>query len=241
MTPDLAAQPSPASRWSPVAAYATVSAANQMLWLTYAPITTDAAHHYGVSVSAIGWLAEIFPLVYVVLALPTGRVIDRWLRGGLVAGAGLTALGAVVRLTDDSYPVILLGQLIVAVAQPFVLNAVREEICPGRTCQRRDRATGIAVSSAGIFAGLVLALLTGTVAGIGHLIALLVFQAAFAVLWGRLVAGGAASTREHVRSPNRIQGEGSRRPRGSTHRAAQPAGRTAGGDGKRRGSASSWP
>ncbi len=180
MTPDLAAQPSPASRWSPVAAYATVSAANQMLWLTYAPITTDAAHHYGVSVSAIGWLAEIFPLVYVVLALPTGRVIDRWLRGGLGVGAGLTALGALVRLTGDSYPVILLGQLLVAVAQPFVLNAVTK--LSGAYLQRRDRATGIAVSSAGIFAGLVLALLTGTVAGIGHLSALLVFQAAFAVL-----------------------------------------------------------
>lgn len=179
MTPVPVVQPS-TSRWSPVAAYATVSAANQMLWLTYAPITTDAAHHYGVSVSAIGWLAEIFPLVYVVLALPTGRVIDRWLRGGLGVGAGLTALGALVRLSGDSYPVILLGQLIVAVAQPFVLNAVTK--LSGTYLQRRDRAAGIALSSAGIFAGLVLALLSGTVAGIDHLSALLVFQAAFALL-----------------------------------------------------------
>lgn len=43
-------------------AYSLVAAATQILWLTFAPIDTSAAHHYGVSTGAIGWLAEIFPL-----------------------------------------------------------------------------------------------------------------------------------------------------------------------------------
>ena len=60
------------SSWGPVVAYAALSGANQMLWLTFTPLTTDAAHHYGVSTGAIGWLAEIFPLLYVALALPMG-------------------------------------------------------------------------------------------------------------------------------------------------------------------------
>ena len=81
-----------------IAAYAALAAATQMLWLTYAPITTGAAHHYGVSESAIGWLSELFPLLYVVLALPAGVALDRWFRPALMVGAVLTAIGGVVRL-----------------------------------------------------------------------------------------------------------------------------------------------
>src|SRR5919201_2869041 len=92
------------SSWTPVLAYAAVSAANQMLWLTYTPITTDAARHYGVSEGAVGWLAEIFPLLYVVLALPTGRLIDRRMPFWLAVGAILTAARGLVRLAGGSHP-----------------------------------------------------------------------------------------------------------------------------------------
>jgi hypothetical protein len=98
-----------ASAWVPLLAYAAVSAANQMLWLTYAPITTGAAHHYGVSTASIGWLAEIFPLLYVALAVPTGRLLDRGLVRWLRIGALLTGLGAVVRLLGDAFWVALGG------------------------------------------------------------------------------------------------------------------------------------
>ncbi len=168
------------SRWTPVIAYAAVSAANQMLWLTYTPITTDASHHYGVSEGAIGWLAEIFPLLYVLLALPAGRVIDRHLGSGLAAGGLLTALGAVIRLDDHSYLAALGGQILVAIAQPLILNAVTK--LSGSYLRAADRPTGIAVSSAGIFGGMVLALVLGAAIGGHHLEALLLTQAIFAVV-----------------------------------------------------------
>ncbi|HEY3004487.1 MAG TPA: hypothetical protein VGJ44_19225, partial [Kribbellaceae bacterium] len=57
----------PPSRWSVIAAFALVGAATQVLWLTFAGVTTVAAGEYGVSENAIGWLANVFPLVYVVL------------------------------------------------------------------------------------------------------------------------------------------------------------------------------
>jgi predicted MFS family arabinose efflux permease len=100
------------SDWQPVAAYAALSAANQMLWLTYTPLTTDAARHYGVSSGAIGWLAEIFPLVYVVLAVPTGSLIDREMHRWVAVGATLTAVGALLRLVGDAYFGVLAGQLL---------------------------------------------------------------------------------------------------------------------------------
>jgi predicted MFS family arabinose efflux permease len=168
------------SAWRPVVAYAALSAVNQMLWLTYTPLTTDAARHYGVSSGAIGWLAEIFPLVYVVLAVPTGSLIDRKMPFWVTAGAVLTAAGAVLRLAGDAYATVLAGQLLVAIAQPLVLNGVTK--VSSAYLRERDRATGIAVSSAGIFAGMVLALVLGTVLGADRIVTLVTVQAVLAVI-----------------------------------------------------------
>jgi hypothetical protein len=57
-----------------VAAYASVVACTR---LTFAPIDTDAARDLAVSKNTIGWLALVFPLLYVLLALPAGIALDR--------------------------------------------------------------------------------------------------------------------------------------------------------------------
>ena len=107
-------------------AYAAVAGSLQMLWLTYAAeITTDSAHRYGVSINAIGWLSEIFPLLFVVLALPAGLLLDRWLRGALTVGALLVAAGGLVRLVDETFWWAMAGQVLVALAQPIVVSAVK--------------------------------------------------------------------------------------------------------------------
>jgi predicted MFS family arabinose efflux permease len=77
------------SDWTPVIWYALVAAAVQMLWLTFAAITTDSARRYGVSDTAVGWLSEIFPLLYVVLAIPAGALLDNRFRSA--AGVGLAS------------------------------------------------------------------------------------------------------------------------------------------------------
>src|SRR3954449_11123320 len=88
------------TRWATVAAYAAVAGANQLLWLTYAPITTDVAEHFGVSESAVGWLSQVFPLLYVILAIPAGLALDRRFPSALLTGAWLTFLGGAIRLTS---------------------------------------------------------------------------------------------------------------------------------------------
>jgi predicted MFS family arabinose efflux permease len=165
-----------------VAAYALLAAATQILWLTYAPLTTASAHYYGVSETAIGWLAELFPLLYIVLALPAGRLLDRSLHRWLAVGAALTALGGVARLVEPSYTAALLGMLMVAVGQPFVLNAVTKVASENLPPARRPH--GIAAGSAGIFAGMLLALVLGTIFGGAHLFALLSLEAAIGVIAG---------------------------------------------------------
>ena len=65
----------------------------------------------------------MFPLLYVVLAIPAGIALRRAFRPTLLLGAWLTALGGAVRL-GDTYTTALIGQILVAIAQPLLLNAV---------------------------------------------------------------------------------------------------------------------
>lgn len=151
----------PRSRWSMIAVFALLGAVTQVLWVTYAPVTDAASRYYHVGDGAIGWLANVYPLLYVLLAIPAGIVLDRWFRGGLAAGALLVAAGALIRITGDGYAVALAGQLIVAVAQPLVLNAITG--VAGRYLAEKDRPTGIAVGSASTFAGLIIGFGLGAV------------------------------------------------------------------------------
>jgi len=162
-----------------VAAYGLLAASTQLLWLTFAPLTTASAHHYRVSETAIGWLAEIFPLFYVVLALPAGRLLDRSFHRWLGVGAVLSALGGLLRLVGADFAWALIGQVLVATGQPLVLNAVTK--VAGEHLPPRLRPHGIALGSAAVFAGMLLALILGTVFGGRHISALLELEAAFAV------------------------------------------------------------
>lgn len=164
--------------WTVIGAFALLAAATQLLWLTYAPITTGTAHHYHVSESAVGWLSEIFPLMYVVLAIPGGRVLDRSLRGGLGAGAVLCFLGGVMRLFGDDFAWALAGQCVVSVAQPLVLGSIAK--LASERLSESERHEGIAVGSAGMMVGMLLALVLATALGGTGIPALLVVGAAFA-------------------------------------------------------------
>ena len=167
--------------WRIVAAYALVASASQMLWLTFAPITTVTAHHLHVSESAVGWLSEVFPLLYVALAIPAGRALDRWFRSSLIAGATLTAAGGLVRLGGDTFTWALAGQLLVAVGQPLVLNAITKLASEYLPAEKRPEA--ISYGSAGIFGGMLLGLGLGpALASSGDLHTLLVVNFAYALV-----------------------------------------------------------
>lgn len=172
--------------WATILAYGLVAAATQALWLTYAPITTEAAHHYGVSEAAIGWLSEIFPLLYVLLAIPAGILLDRWFAPVLTAGGVLVAAGALLRLAGDDFGWAMAGQAVVSVAQPIVMSAVSK--LAGECLRSEQRASGIAAGSAAGFVGMLIALLLGPAIGASHLRLLLAVEAVGATLAALLLA-----------------------------------------------------
>jgi predicted MFS family arabinose efflux permease len=161
-------------RWAVIAAYALVASANQLLWLTFTPITTPSARHYGVTASDIGWLSEIFPLLYVVLAVPAASLLDRWFRPTLVLGAALTGVGGLLRLGGDTFAWAMAGQVLIAVAQPLILNAVTG--LASAYLSPVSRPVGIALGSAGIFLGMLCSLALGAALGGGHLHTLLLIN-----------------------------------------------------------------
>jgi predicted MFS family arabinose efflux permease len=175
------AAPARTKRWWLLAAFTLLVAATQVLWISYAAVTGPAARAFGVSEGAVGDLAGLEPLVYVLLAVPTGRWLDRRFGPALATGALLTAGGALVRAAaPTTYMVVLAGQLAVAVGQPLVLNATTKVAV--RWFPAAERPTAIAVASAGQFVGILVAATTGSLLlGAGGLALLAGVHAAVAV------------------------------------------------------------
>lgn len=143
-------------RWLVLASFALLVACTQVLWLSVAPITTQAAQTLGVSDGAIGDLAVINPIMYVLLAIPAGRWMDRRFAAALAAGAAFTAVGAVLRAAgSSSYPVVLVGQVVMSVGQPLVLNASTK--VAARYFPPTQRTAAISVASAAQFVGILVA------------------------------------------------------------------------------------
>ena len=170
------------SRWVILAGYGLLAACTQLLWLSYASITAQAHRAMGVSEGTVGDLAVIFPLMYVILALPTGRWLDVSFRRALSAGAVLTGAGALLRLAGpESFGWALAGQFVIAAGQPLVLNSITK--VAARYFPPQERTAAISIGSVALFAGVLAAVLSaGPLLDAGGLRLLVWTQAALAII-----------------------------------------------------------
>jgi MFS family permease len=147
-------------RWVVLVVFMLVVAVTQLLWITFAPITTVAVKFYGVSDLSIGLLSMSFMIVYIVVSIPASWVIDTYgIRVSVGIGAALTGIFGLMRgLTASNYNLVLVSQIGIAIGQPFVINAVTT--VAARWFPVRERATASGLGSLamylGIFLGLVL-------------------------------------------------------------------------------------
>jgi len=181
------AAPASSRRWVVLGAYALLAACTQLLWLTFAAVDTRSAVVMKVDLGAVGDLAAVFPFVYIVLALPTGRWLDMRFAQALGVGALLTGGGALIRLVaPSSFGWQLAGQLVIAAGQPLVLNSITK--VAGRYFAPGERATAISLGTAALFVGILAAvLMAGPLFDAGGLPLLLGVQAVPAVLAALLV------------------------------------------------------
>jgi len=67
-----------ASRWLVLGVYMLVNMTIQLLWISYAPVTTQSSLFYGVSELQIGFFSMAFMLVFIPLSIPVSWLIDRF-------------------------------------------------------------------------------------------------------------------------------------------------------------------
>jgi len=145
-------------RWVVLLAFMFVVAINQLLWITFAPITGSAATYYGVSDLSIGLLSMSFMIVYIVISIPASWAIDTFgIRIAVGVGAAITGIFGLLRgILASDYSLVLIAQIGIAIGQPFILNAVTT--VAARWFPIQERATAAGLGSLAMYLGIVVAL-----------------------------------------------------------------------------------
>ncbi|WVW79590.1 hypothetical protein I302_101559 [Kwoniella bestiolae CBS 10118] len=102
-------------------------------WLTFSSVSGTSSTFYNVSESTINWLSTGFLFAFVVASPVVLWVLNRSTKMAMVVASGLLILGSWLRFLGSKLPhtdtnhrgfgVVLLGQIIIGFAQPFVLSA----------------------------------------------------------------------------------------------------------------------
>lgn len=151
-------------RWMMLGAFMLVSIVIQIQWLTLAPVARAAEVYYAgqfnpASLFNIDFLALLYMLVYLVVAIPASYVIDTWgIRIGIGFGAALAGVAGVLKgVFAYSFAAVVACQVALAVAQPFVLNAVTALTV--RWFPLRERGTAAGLAALAQYIGIILVML----------------------------------------------------------------------------------
>ena len=146
-------------RWMMLIVYMFMVAVNQLLWITFAPITSAATKYYGVSDLRIGILSMCFMIVYIIVSIPASWIIDRFgIRIGVGIGAVFTGVFGLVRgFAGTDYNLLLMAQIGIAIGQPFILNAITK--LAARWFPMEERATAAGLGTLAMYFGILLGMI----------------------------------------------------------------------------------
>ncbi|MFH2064368.1 MAG: MFS transporter [Pseudomonadota bacterium] len=149
----------PGYRWVVLFVFSVINAVMQMQWLTFAPIAREARLVYGVSPLQIDFLSMIFMVVFILVCIPASYIIDTFgIRNGVGFGALLIGVfGMLKGLYAYDYRMMVISQIGLAVAQPFILNAATK--VAGRWFPIEERATAVGIATLSQFLGIILAMI----------------------------------------------------------------------------------
>ena len=138
-------------RWVVLSALMMITLMVQVQWLTHAPIARAADVFYKGrfrpgSFFNIDFLASSYMIIYLVASIPASFIIDTYgIVKGIRTGIILAVAGSVLKaVSGNSFNMVLSGQLILAVSQPFVINASTAVAARWFPVSERAIATGLA-------------------------------------------------------------------------------------------------
>ena len=137
-------------RWVVLMVFMFIIAVTQMLWISFAPVTSKAAAFYGVSDLMIGLLSMSFMIVYIIVSIPASWVIDTYgIRVGVGIGAVLTGVFGLMRgLFPANFGLVMAAQIGIGIGQPFVLNAITKVAAQWFPLPERATASGLGMLAA---------------------------------------------------------------------------------------------
>jgi len=155
-------------RWVMLFVYMFIVAVNQMLWITFAPITSDSASYYHVSDIQIGILSMSFMIIFIMMSFPASWLIDKYgIRVGVGTGAVLTGVFGLLRgFAQNDYNLLLMAQIGIAIGQPFLLNAITK--LAARWFPIKERATAAGLGTLAMYIGILIALMLTPYLVISH-------------------------------------------------------------------------
>ena len=151
-------------RWVILLAFMLISAVVQIQWLAHAAVARPAEVYYEgqfdpSSFFNIDFLAMVYMLVYLVMSFPASYMIDTYgIRVGISIGAVLAGVAGLMKgLFADSFTAVVVAQVGLAIAQPFILNAVTAVSV--RWFPLRERGMAAGFSALAQYIGIVIAML----------------------------------------------------------------------------------
>ena len=142
-------------RWAVLMSYFGVAAMSQFLWLNFAPLVSFLQHKYSVSELAVSSLLLSFPLLYVLLSIHSGTMIDKkGYRYVILLGSAISAVFACVRIFDDNFYMLVIGQTGIAIGQPYIINGISKLVSDW--FDKEDVATATGIGTAGMLIGMAL-------------------------------------------------------------------------------------
>jgi hypothetical protein len=99
--------------------------ANQVAWITFAPISNLAIDYFGISLLQLNMLSIVYFIIYVVFVFLGSWTLDhKSLRFAVCFGGFCTFIGGWIRVFGYfGYAGCMVGQIIAAFGQPFLLAA----------------------------------------------------------------------------------------------------------------------
>lgn len=148
-------------RWIVLATFMIVAIISQLLWLNFAPITTEMEKIFNITAFQVSLLSLVWPLTFIIISIPVGVFIDKkGFKTAVALGAIIMAVFSVLRILSTtvmhSFYLLLVFQTGAAAGQPFIFSSISKLAESWFPEDERGLATGL--GTIGIFIGMGLAL-----------------------------------------------------------------------------------
>lgn len=145
-------------RWVILAVYSLIVVIIEIHWLTFASVSTAAQEFYQATALGIDFLSMIYMLVFILMSIPASYIIDSWgLKKGILIGAVLTGIFGITKSWGaNSLITVSIAQTGLAVAQPFLLNALTK--VGAKWFPVNERATVAGIGTLAQYVGIIIAL-----------------------------------------------------------------------------------